>query len=124
MTVHGIEVYGVDLDAETRCRHYQSDRDIVAIKFACCGAYYACYRCHVAVVDHAPERWAREQFIERALLCGVCGLAISIAEYLQGLARCPRCRSAFNPGCALHHHLYFAIREGHGRPTDGPGLQD
>lgn len=36
-------VKGVALDANTRCRHYGTDKDIIAIKFKCCETFYACY---------------------------------------------------------------------------------
>ena len=40
------------MDAETRCVHYRSALDIIAIKMACCGVYYACKDCHAALADH------------------------------------------------------------------------
>ena len=33
---------GVGLDAQTRCAHYATARDVVALRFACCPAY--CWR--------------------------------------------------------------------------------
>src|SRR5712664_59058 len=42
------EVRGVEVDAQTRCVHYRSTVDIVAIKMRCCGVYYACKDCHIA----------------------------------------------------------------------------
>jgi hypothetical protein len=32
---------------------------------------------------------------------------LTIRQYLNRQAVCPVCRARFNPGCALHHHLYF-----------------
>src|SRR5712672_257392 len=53
------EVRGVELDAETRCVHYRSVLDIVAIKMACCGVYWACKDCHEALAGHAIAVWGR-----------------------------------------------------------------
>ena len=100
-------VRGVDLDGETRCAHYDSARDIVAIRFACCGVYYACHRCHEALADHAAERWSVAHFGERAVRCGACEAELSVRAYLDGDHACPRCGAAFNPGCARHRERYF-----------------
>ena len=52
--MHAMAVKGVDLDPETRCRHYHGPTDVVALKFKCCGEYYACKDCHAELADHAP----------------------------------------------------------------------
>ncbi|MEI2340752.1 hypothetical protein V8V71_18610, partial [Priestia megaterium] len=39
-------VKGDTVDSETRCMHYRTDKDIIAIKFYCCNTYYPCYQCH------------------------------------------------------------------------------
>lgn len=101
-------VHGVDLDSETRCAHYDSSRDVVAIRFPCCGDYFACYDCHTALADHEAERWPADARDHRAVLCGVCGTELTIEEYLRCDDCCPDCGAAFNPGCANHYHLYFA----------------
>jgi hypothetical protein len=31
--IHGTEVIGVEIDEESRCAHYHSERDIIPIKF-------------------------------------------------------------------------------------------
>ena len=104
-----VTVHGVGLDAETRCAHYHTERDVVAIRFRCCGEFYACIRCHDALADHDPEVWPREAFDEEAVLCGVCGRTLSIEAYLAADDACPNCGAAFNPGCATHHHHYFDV---------------
>ena len=43
---------GVGLDAQTRCAHYATARDVVALRFACCPAYWSCHRCHAELADH------------------------------------------------------------------------
>ena len=112
MRVHGVEVAGVDVDAQTRCRHYHSEADIVAIRFPCCDTYYPCHLCHAEVASHPPAVWKRERFGERAVLCGACGAELAIAEYLRSHAACPVCGARFNPGCAAHRHLYFDVPAG------------
>ncbi|CAI49617.1 zinc finger protein [Natronomonas pharaonis DSM 2160] len=113
MRVHGYEVRGVGLDGETRCAHYGTERDVVAIKFACCATYYACHRCHEECTDHERSRWPLGRRDEKAVLCGVCGTELAVQEYL-GVDSCPDCGARFNPGCNNHTHLYFEER-----PTDG-----
>jgi uncharacterized CHY-type Zn-finger protein len=104
-------VFGLDLDRETRCRHWRSPRDIVALRLPCCGRYYACRACHDALADHEARVWPRADFdqaaAQPAAMCGVCGHEMSAAAYLECADRCPACAAAFNPGCRLHRHLYF-----------------
>jgi len=105
------EVRGVDVDAETRCVHYRSAVDIVAIKMKCCGFYYACKDCHAALAGHDILVWRREEFDAKAILCGACGRELSIREYLRCGARCPACGTGFNPGCEKHWRFYFDEEE-------------
>jgi uncharacterized CHY-type Zn-finger protein len=60
--IYGEEVYGVDVDPETRCAHWHSPLDIVAIKFKCCGRWYPCYECHSELADHAASVWPADEF--------------------------------------------------------------
>lgn len=99
-------VHGQTIDDETRCKHYHSKRDIIAIKFRCCEKYYPCYQCHNEAEDHSIVVWERTKFLERAILCGVCKYELTITEYMKS-ERCPNCASEFNPGCATHYPLYF-----------------
>ncbi len=103
-----MRVYGVGVDSETRCAHYGSPLDVIAIRFPCCGRFYPCHECHVAVTDHAPCVWPADRFDEPAVLCGVCGHQMTVTEYLASAHTCPACAAAFNPGCVSHRHLYFA----------------
>ncbi|MGO4536014.1 CHY zinc finger protein [Leifsonia sp. 2MCAF36] len=100
-------VLGPVVDDETRCIHYRSALDVVAIRFACCGEYYPCHLCHAEAAGHPAERWPLADRDREAVLCGVCGDQLTIAEYLE-TDSCPRCGAAFNPGCRLHTDLYFA----------------
>ncbi len=105
--IHGVKVRGPLVDGETRCEHWHGPLDIIAIKFKCCGDWYPCFDCHQATADHSHAVWPIEERDEKAVLCGVCGQQLTIDEYLNSSSRCPVCASAFNPGCALHYHLYF-----------------
>lgn len=99
-------IYGPVVDDETRCIHYHTRLDVIAIKFACCGRFYPCHRCHAETAAHQPRQWPLESYDEHAVLCGVCGHLLSIAAYLRTDA-CPACDAPFNPGCKLHTELYF-----------------
>jgi uncharacterized CHY-type Zn-finger protein len=103
----GITLMGFPVDGQTRCKHYHSPLDIIAIKFRCCGQYYPCHSCHVETAGHTSVKWGRDEQDAKAVLCGGCGYEMSIREYLGCHHHCPRCRSAFNPGCSNHYHLYF-----------------
>jgi uncharacterized CHY-type Zn-finger protein len=100
-------VHGVDLDPQTRCRHYHGRADIVAIKMKCCGEYFACKDCHAALADHPIEPWPTSEWNEQAILCGACGARLTIDQYMNGESRCPACHELFNPGCRKHYHYYF-----------------
>jgi uncharacterized CHY-type Zn-finger protein len=102
-----IRVKGKLVDQQTRCEHYHSALDIIAIKFKCCGDYYPCYQCHGECADHEPAVWKKEEWNTKAVLCGACKQELTINEYLGSNNSCPHCNSAFNPGCSKHHHLYF-----------------
>jgi uncharacterized CHY-type Zn-finger protein len=107
--VHGVPVFGVEVDPQTRCAHYDSDRDVIALRFACCDRYYPCFRCHEAVADHEADRWPRDGFGRPAVLCGVCGTELAVSEYRGCGHTCPECDAPFNPGCADHEDRYFQV---------------
>jgi len=102
-----IKVYGKLFDDETRCEHYHFPVDVIAIKFKCCNRYYPCYQCHEETTEHKAETWSKEEWNEKAILCGVCKTELTINEYVNSGNRCPHCDVAFNPNCSKHHHLYF-----------------
>lgn len=101
-------VHGLELDSKTRCLHWNSALDIIAIRMRCCVTYYACRECHDALAQHVTEVWPRTEWDERAVLCGACGYELTVRQYLRGQSQCPECRAGFNPGCHRHRHLYFA----------------
>jgi uncharacterized CHY-type Zn-finger protein len=105
------EIHGVNLDGQTRCAHYHSEVDIIAIKLRCCSEYYACKECHDALADHRLVPWLPESFGTRAVMCGACGTELTIEAYLASGSRCPACDAAFNPACSRHHHFYFSGTE-------------
>ncbi len=104
-----MEVKGNILDAQTRCIHFHSEKDIIAIKFKCCGDYYPCFECHREAVSHETERWSKVDFDEIAVLCGQCQYELQISEYLESNNMCPHCQAAFNPNCSKHYYLYFEV---------------
>lgn len=106
---HGELVRGIDVDPATRCVHWRSPLDIIAIKFRCCEEWFPCYECHRELADHDAEIWNANEFDSEAVLCGECGYRLTINKYLTCDAACVSCGAAFNPGCANHYHLYFQI---------------
>lgn len=107
INVKGRTVRGVEVDHETRCSHYHTERDIIAIKFKCCETYYPCHLCHDEVAGHAAIQWEENERSEKAVLCGKCGTELTIKDYMESESTCPSCQGKFNPGCERHYHLYF-----------------
>lgn len=101
-------VHGLGLDAHTRCTHWHGPTDVVAIRMACCGAYYACIDCHRELADHPPQAWPPGSAAVVAVLCGACGHAMPIGHYLSSGHQCPHCGHGFNPGCQRHYPHYFS----------------
>ena len=106
-TENSITVKGNSTDNQTRCVHYHSELDIIAIKFKCCNTYYPCFTCHEEEADHHPERWRQDEWKTKAVLCGACKTEMTIQEYFDSDYICPSCKAAFNPRCKNHNHLYF-----------------
>ena len=102
-----IRVFGKVVDDNTRCGHYHSPLDIIAIKFKCCDRYYPCYQCHEETADHPAQIWSKDEWDTKAILCGACKSELTINEYVRSGNRCPNCKAAFNPNCSKHYHLYF-----------------
>jgi uncharacterized CHY-type Zn-finger protein len=105
--VRGFQIYGAVIDDQTRCKHYASPVDIIAIKFPCCDRYYPCYWCHEEEADHPAQVWKEEDFSQKVILCGACGYELTIQEYMTCHYVCPACHAKFNPGCEKHASLYF-----------------
>jgi uncharacterized CHY-type Zn-finger protein len=108
MTTVSPDVHGLNLDPQTRCLHYHGPTDIIAIKMKCCGLFYACKDCHIALAGHPVEVWPHSEWNREAILCGACRSTLTISAYLQSNSKCPNCGAAFNPACRNHHHFYFA----------------
>ena len=102
-------IKGDTVDDETRCTHYNSVLDVIAIKFRCCDTYYPCFSCHEEEAHHAPQIWPKNEFDTLAVLCGVCKHEMTINEYMKSDSECPNCDAAFNPKCSNHYHLYFEM---------------
>lgn len=101
-----MKIFGRIVDDQTRCIHYRTDVDVIAIKFKCCLRYYPCHLCHEEEADHQAQTWPRNQWSELAVLCGVCKSEMSIHAY-QATTSCPNCSARLNERCAAHAHLYF-----------------
>lgn len=101
-----VRVLGSVVDDQTRCAHYGGETDVIALRFRCCGDYYPCYECHEESAGHPIARWRAGDADRLAVLCGVCRTELRIDEYL-GASACPACGARFNPGCSLHHDIYF-----------------
>lgn len=110
-SIKGINIYGKPIDQQTRCQHWHSELDVIAIKFKCCEKYYPCFSCHEEGADHEPKVWPKSEFDSKAILCGVCGTELSISDYQNSNNTCPKCKAAFNPGCSKHYHLYFETED-------------
>ncbi|EDO15264.1 hypothetical protein Kpol_461p18 [Vanderwaltozyma polyspora DSM 70294] len=110
-------IKGKTVDNESRCVHWHSPLDVIALKFKCCEAYYCCYTCHQELVTHEVERYTiNGNCQEKVILCGVCKYAMTFDEYrnsefCDSKLSCPKCHAHFNPGCKLHYDLYFKIAE-------------
>ncbi|MGA8036030.1 MAG: CHY zinc finger protein [Candidatus Acidiferrales bacterium] len=109
MATNAPTVQGVDLDANTRCRHYHGPTDIIAIKMKCCGEYYACKDCHDELAGHAIEVWPRTEWSRQAILCGSCRAELTIDQYMRSNSACTMCQANFNPRCANHYQFYFEM---------------
>ncbi|WP_235062790.1 CHY zinc finger protein [Indibacter alkaliphilus] len=109
--IEGVRVFGKSVDHQTRCVHWHSALDVIAIKFKCCDKYYPCFSCHEEEADHEHQVWPKSEFNQKAILCGVCGHELSIQEYMDADNTCPKCEASFNPGCSNHYHLYFDMPE-------------
>ncbi|HRW98677.1 MAG TPA: CHY zinc finger protein [Cyclobacteriaceae bacterium] len=105
------KVFGHPVDNQTRCVHYHSPTDVIAIKFKCCDQYFPCYSCHEETADHKAVRWEKSEFDKVAILCGVCQSELTINQYLNCDNSCPHCGARFNPGCANHYPLYFDMEK-------------
>ena len=104
-----VQIKGKIIDNQTRCTHYHSPLDIIAIKFKCCNSYYPCYQCHEQEAGHPSQVWKKEDFETKAIICGACKTEMSINTYKSSDYQCPYCSEKFNPKCSLHDHLYFEM---------------
>lgn len=110
MQIKGHVVKGSVLDSETRCSHYHTELDRIAIKFYCCQTYFPCYLCHEESGCGNVKMWPHDQFDQKAILCGACRQELTINSYQNGENECPNCKAGFNPNCQLHEHLYFQVK--------------
>lgn len=102
-----ISLIGQLVDNHTRCTHYHTKLDIIAIKFKCCKNYYPCFKCHQESTNHEPDRFDKNDNTTKAVLCGNCVNELTVTEYLNCGYTCTHCGGQFNPGCSLHYEIYF-----------------
>ena len=100
------DVFGKTVDEHTRCVHYATELDIIAIRFACCDRYFPCHLCHSETADHPAMQWPPEKFDRPVILCGNCWTELTIETY-KAVDSCPECHAPFNPRCAAHSDYYF-----------------
>ena len=112
------------LDPETRCAHWHSPLDVIAIKMKCCGVYYACKDCHDALAGHAAEVWPRDEWEQPAVLCGVCGTEMSVRQYLGCANRCPSLRRGIQSRLPRAPSLLFRRMKATLRPPAPALAQD
>lgn len=84
MVIHGIAV-----DAQGRCAHWHSERDVVANTCGECSKLWACSLYHDELADH-----------------GFVPVDRQLPSVMHG-AFCPSCGHPFNPGCKAHEDVYF-----------------
>lgn len=99
-------IYGDLVDQESRCSHYHSQLDIIALKCFACRRFYACYLCHNSREDHSFAPYPISLSQDKPVICGACRTELTYSQYQAGSA-CPICQRSFNPGCKKHAHLYF-----------------
>jgi uncharacterized CHY-type Zn-finger protein len=104
------KVLGREIDNESRCFHWHSKLDIVAMRFKCCMEYYGCRQCHDEIANHDVILWdlINDQYVD-VVMCGSCASTLTTHDYLQGHDKCPTCKAPWNPRCELHRHLYFNV---------------
>ncbi|MFD0994755.1 putative CHY-type Zn-finger protein [Pseudoclavibacter chungangensis] len=76
-------VRGRTVDDETRCVHYATVLDVVAIRFHCCDAYWPCAECHEEGAGHEAVRVPVADRDRPGILCGVCRHELSVTTYLR-----------------------------------------
>ena len=101
-----VQAQGVLVDDESRCVHYHTDKDIVALQCYECQKYYACYQCHNALETHTFTPYPLSLKEDRPILCGSCKKILTYEEYSKK-SSCPYCKAAFNPACQNHYSIYF-----------------
>lgn len=113
-TGNQVKLAGRLVDNHTRCSHYHTVKDIIALKFKCCGIYWPCYQCHLEIsACQATQRYSTEELKFQSMfviLCGQCYNELTFDEYNRNTYKCIYCDSEFNPGCLLHYDLYFDLQ--------------
>lgn len=98
-----MKIYGIKIDQQSRCIHYHTKNDIVALMCRQCQKFYACYKCHDELNNHTFRPVYANQV--HNILCGNCRSLLKYNQYK--LNYCPYCQHSFNPKCIIHHSIYF-----------------
>ncbi|CCD23696.1 Hot13p NDAI_0C00350 [Naumovozyma dairenensis CBS 421] len=120
------KIRGKTIDEYSRCIHWNSELDIISLKFKCCSdVYYACYQCHEELTTHPVKRFDLNANPDvKVIICGNCCKEMTFEEYVESKNEydrlcCFNCQSLFNPGCKLHYDLYFELdSDKYGRDHD------
>ncbi|CAB16256.1 helper of TIM Hot13 [Schizosaccharomyces pombe] len=99
-------VYGKLVDNETRCFHYHSKADVVALRCGQCEKFYACFQCHDELNTHPFLPWRKAKFHIPCVICGACKNSLTVEEY-RSTVHCKYCNHPFNPKCKNHAGYYF-----------------
>ncbi|WP_105956605.1 CHY zinc finger protein [Apilactobacillus quenuiae] len=98
-----MKIYGIKVDSQSRCIHYHTKNDIVALMCQQCHKFYACYKCHDELNNHKFKPVKINQ--AKNILCGNCQTLLTYTQYK--LNYCPYCQHRFNPKCIIHQSIYF-----------------
>lgn len=84
-----VEAQGFLVDKQTRCIHYHSKLDIIALQCYDCKKYYACYWCHDSLENHIFEPYPLSLIQDKPILCGVCLKLLTYKQYKESLSVAP-----------------------------------
>src|SRR5690625_8025706 len=88
MFIKGHILKGTVLDSETRCSHYHTELDRIAIKFYCCQTYFPCYLCHKESGCGETKVWPYDKLDKKAILYGACGEELTSKSYQNMEHKC------------------------------------
>lgn len=99
-----MDIFGINLDKDSRCAHYHGPNDIVSLKCGHCHKYYACFKCHDELESHTFVPISIND--QAPVVCGHCHTKLTFKEYNSG--SCSYCNHPFNSNCKKHYSIYFS----------------